>query len=138
MDHRAARRSSRSPAQNLPRFEIEDGRLKINPLGDWTKDDLDAYFAEHDLPRHPLEAQGYLSVGCQPCTSKVAPGEDPRAGRWRGWDKTECGIHAPAGTAGRRRRAAAGLRAGVLAPACVPTSQPPAAAPSTLRACAAR
>jgi len=84
--------------QNLPRFEIEDGRLKVNPLGDWTKDDLDAYFAEHELPRHPLEAQGYLSVGCQPCTSTVAPGEDPRAGRWRGWDKTECGIHDPTGT----------------------------------------
>jgi phosphoadenosine phosphosulfate reductase len=81
--------------QNLPRFEIEDGRLKINPLGDWTKDDLEAYFALHDLPRHPLEAQGYLSVGCQPCTSVVKPGEDPRAGRWRGWDKTECGIHTP-------------------------------------------
>ena len=79
--------------QNLPRFEIEDGRLKINPLGDWTKDDLEAYFGEHDLPRHPLEAQGYLSIGCEPCTSKVLPGEDPRAGRWRGWDKVECGIH---------------------------------------------
>ncbi len=79
--------------QNLPRFEIEDGRLKINPLGDWTKSDLEAYFGEHDLPRHPLEAQGYLSIGCEPCTSKVLPGEDPRAGRWRGWDKVECGIH---------------------------------------------
>ena len=86
--------------QNLPRFEIEDGRLKVNPLGDWAKDDLDAYFAEHDLPRHPLEAQGYLSVGCRPCTSTVAPGEDPRAGRWRGWDKTECGIHGPADASG--------------------------------------
>lgn len=81
--------------ENLPRFEVEKGRLKINPLGDWTKDDLEAYFAEHDLPRHPLEAQGYLSVGCAPCTSTVKPGEDPRAGRWRGWDKTECGIHGP-------------------------------------------
>ena len=81
--------------ENLPRFEVEHGRLKINPLGDWTKDDLEGYFAEHDLPRHPLEAQGFLSVGCQPCTSPVAPGEDPRAGRWRGWDKTECGIHVP-------------------------------------------
>ncbi|AMK17711.1 MULTISPECIES: phosphoadenylyl-sulfate reductase [Sphingobium] len=81
--------------QNMPRFEIEDGRLKINPLGDWAKDDLEAYFEEHDLPRHPLEAQGYLSVGCEPCTSKVLPGEDPRAGRWRGWDKVECGIHSP-------------------------------------------
>jgi phosphoadenosine phosphosulfate reductase len=79
--------------QNLPRFEIEDGRLKINPLGDWDKAALDAYFAAHDLPRHPLEAQGYLSIGCEPCTSKVLPGEDPRAGRWRGWDKVECGIH---------------------------------------------
>ena len=81
--------------ENLPRFELEDGRLKINPLGDWTKDDLDAYFEEHDLPRHPLEAKGFLSVGCEPCTSPVAPGEDPRAGRWRGWEKTECGIHVP-------------------------------------------
>ena len=81
--------------ENLPRFEVEEGRMKINPLGDWVKDDLEAYFEEHDLPRHPLEAEGYLSVGCAPCTSKVAPGEDPRAGRWRGWDKTECGIHTP-------------------------------------------
>lgn len=79
--------------QNLPRFEIEDGRLKINPLGDWDKAALDDYFAANDLPRHPLEAQGYLSIGCEPCTSKVMPGEDPRAGRWRGWDKVECGIH---------------------------------------------
>lgn len=81
--------------QDLPRFEIEEGRLKLNPLGDWVKADLDAYFEEHDLPRHPLEAKGFLSVGCEPCTSPVAPGEDPRAGRWRGWDKTECGIHTP-------------------------------------------
>lgn len=79
--------------KNLPRFEIEDGRLKINPLGDWDKAALEAYFEAHDLPRHPLESQGYLSVGCEPCTSKVLPGEDPRAGRWRGWDKVECGIH---------------------------------------------
>jgi phosphoadenosine phosphosulfate reductase len=81
--------------QNIARFEVEDGRLKVNPLGDWVKADLDAYFAEYDLPRHPLEAEGYPSIGCQPCTSKVQPGEDPRAGRWRGWEKTECGIHVP-------------------------------------------
>jgi phosphoadenosine phosphosulfate reductase len=81
--------------QNIPRFEIEKGRLKINPLGDWTKTDLETYFEAHDLPRHPLEAQGYLSIGCEPCTSRVTPGEDPRAGRWRGWDKVECGIHTP-------------------------------------------
>lgn len=79
--------------QDIARFEIDDGRLKINPLGDWVKADLDAYFDAHDLPRHPLEAQGYPSIGCEPCTSKVLPGEDPRAGRWRGWDKVECGIH---------------------------------------------
>lgn len=81
----------------LPRFEIDtadaQGRLKINPLADWTRADLDAYFAAHDLPAHPLVAQGYPSIGCAPCTSMVKPGEDPRAGRWRGWDKTECGIH---------------------------------------------
>ena len=80
----------------LPRIEEEAGRLKINPLADWTKADLDGYFAAHDLPRHPLEAQGYPSIGCAPCTSKVRPGEDFRAGRWRGWDKVECGIHQPA------------------------------------------
>jgi len=81
----------------LPRFEIDtsdaQGRFKINPLANWTKDVLDAYFTAHDLPRHPLESEGYPSIGCAPCTSKVAPGEDSRSGRWKGWDKTECGIH---------------------------------------------
>jgi phosphoadenosine phosphosulfate reductase len=79
----------------IPLFEIDEGRLKLNPLAGWSRTDLDAYFAEHKLPRHPLEAEGYLSIGCAPCTSKVQPGEDPRAGRWRGWDKIECGIHTP-------------------------------------------
>jgi len=83
----------------LPRFEIDKsdlaGRLKINPLADWDTERLAAWFAEHDLPPHPLVAEGYPSIGCSPCTSRVAPGEDPRAGRWRGWDKTECGIHVP-------------------------------------------
>ena len=80
----------------LPRFEIDEGRLKLNPLADWSKDQLEAYIDEHKLPRHPLVAQGYPSIGCSPCTSKVAPGEDPRSGRWKGWDKTECGIHGEA------------------------------------------
>jgi phosphoadenosine phosphosulfate reductase len=84
-----------STRRAMARFEEDDGRLKINPLSAWTKADLDAYFADHDLPRHPLEAQGYPSIGCAPCTSRVQPGEDPRAGRWRGWDKVECGIHVP-------------------------------------------
>ena len=77
----------------LPRFEVEEGRLKVNPLADWDKARIEAYMAEHDLPVHPLVAQGYLSIGCAPCTSVVKPGEDPRSGRWRGWDKVECGIH---------------------------------------------
>ncbi len=83
----------------LPRFEIDrsdtQGRLKINPLADWNSEILSAYFAEYDLPVHPLVAEGYPSIGCSPCTSKVAPGEDARSGRWRGWEKTECGIHVP-------------------------------------------
>ncbi|SEN23633.1 phosphoadenosine phosphosulfate reductase [Sphingomonas gellani] len=79
----------------LPRFEMEDGRLKLNPLADWSRGDIDTWFAAHDLPRHPLEALGYPSIGCAPCTSPVAPGEDPRAGRWRGFGKIECGIHQP-------------------------------------------
>jgi phosphoadenosine phosphosulfate reductase len=82
--------------QALRRFEADEGRLKINPLADWDKPRLNRYFAENKLPRHPLEAQGYLSIGCAPCTSKVQPDEDPRAGRWRGWDKVECGIHVAA------------------------------------------
>ncbi len=84
-----------STRSGLPRFELDGDRLKVNPLANWTKADLDAYFEAHDLPRHPLEAEGYPSIGCAPCTSKVQAGEDPRAGRWRGWDKVECGIHVP-------------------------------------------
>ena len=82
---------------NLPRFEIDgsddQGRLKINPLIDWSAADIEAHFEARDLPRHPLVAEGFPSIGCSPCTKRVAPGEDPRAGRWSGWDKTECGIH---------------------------------------------
>ncbi|MBO9499278.1 MAG: phosphoadenylyl-sulfate reductase [Novosphingobium sp.] len=88
-----------STRSQLPRFEIDmtdaQGRLKFNPLIDWTAADIEAYMVEHDLPRHPLVAEGYPSIGCSPCTHKVAPGEDPRSGRWKGWDKTECGIHSP-------------------------------------------
>ena len=84
----------------LPRFELDTsdnaGRLKVNPIVTWSREELDAYFVEHDLPRHPLQDKGYPSVGCAPCTSRVEPGEDPRSGRWRGWEKTECGIHTAA------------------------------------------
>lgn len=77
----------------LPVVEVENRRVKINPLAGWTPDDIDAYFVAHDLPRHPLQEFGYMSIGCHPCTRPVADGEDPRAGRWAGSAKTECGIH---------------------------------------------
>ncbi|MBS0480826.1 MAG: phosphoadenylyl-sulfate reductase [Proteobacteria bacterium] len=83
----------------LPRFELDTtdaaGRLKVNPLADWSSDQIAAYFKAAGLPAHPLVAEGYPSIGCSPCTTKVAAGEDPRSGRWKGWDKTECGIHVP-------------------------------------------
>nr|WP_284325414.1 phosphoadenylyl-sulfate reductase [Cypionkella aquatica] len=75
-------------------FEADgDTRIKVNPLAHWGREDLEEYMINNRLPRHPLVAQGFPSIGCAPCTSKVAPGEDPRSGRWRGQDKTECGIH---------------------------------------------
>ena len=78
----------------LPHFELtSDDRIKINPLAYFTHEDIEAYKARHDLPDHPLYNEGYKSIGCAPCTSAVADGEDPRAGRWRGRDKRECGIH---------------------------------------------
>ncbi len=83
-------------------FEPEgDERIKINPLAHWTPENLLEYIEENRLPRHPLVARGYPSIGCRPCTSKVARGEDPRAGRWRGEDRTECGIHFTGGKAVR-------------------------------------
>jgi phosphoadenosine phosphosulfate reductase len=76
-------------------FEMDSGtgRIKLNPLAHWTPQDVRTYMDENRLPRHPLIPQGYPSVGCAPCTSTVAPGEQPRAGRWRGQNKDECGIH---------------------------------------------
>lgn len=70
------------------------GVVKINPLATWTDDDVDSYLTDHELPVHPLVAKGYLSIGCAPTTRPVASGEDPRAGRWAGTGKTECGLHA--------------------------------------------
>ncbi|MBB3985098.1 phosphoadenosine phosphosulfate reductase [Sagittula marina] len=90
------RKRYQSPTRaNMEFFELEEatGRIKVNPLAHWGPDDVRAYMEENRLPKHPLVAQGYPSIGCAPCTSKVAPGEDPRAGRWRGQDKVECGIH---------------------------------------------
>ncbi len=77
----------------LPLFEAEGARVKVNPLVGWTASDLLDYIKQHDLPPHPLVAKRFPSIGCLPCTSRVMPGEDPRAGRWRGKSKQECGIH---------------------------------------------
>ena len=77
----------------LPAFEAAAAHIKVNPLIRWSNDDIAAYAEAHDLPAHPLVAQGYPSIGCWPCTHPVAAGGDIRAGRWRGAAKTECGIH---------------------------------------------
>ena len=75
-------------------FEVADaGRVRINPLAAWSESDIEDYLARHDLPRHPLVAKGYRSIGCEPCTSRTMPGEPTRAGRWRGEARKECGIH---------------------------------------------
>ena len=78
---------------SVPLFEAEGERVKVNPLVGWSAADLIAYIRKADLPPHPLVAKGFPSIGCLPCTSPVRPGEDERAGRWRGRGKTECGIH---------------------------------------------
>ncbi len=69
------------------------GLVKVNPIAAWSDDDVSEYIARHDIIVNPLTRQGYPSIGCMPCTTPVAPGEDPRSGRWRGQDKTECGLH---------------------------------------------
>jgi phosphoadenosine phosphosulfate reductase len=69
------------------------GLVKINPLATWTHQDVEGYIQDHDIIVNPLTLQGYPSIGCMPCTQPVAPGEDPRSGRWAGRDKTECGLH---------------------------------------------
>jgi len=82
--------------QALPVVESQDGRVKINPLAAWTMQEVTDYFRRHDLPRHPLQADGYLSIGCMPCTARTGEPGDSRAGRWAGRGKSECGIHLPA------------------------------------------
>ncbi|MGC9270785.1 phosphoadenylyl-sulfate reductase [Acidiphilium sp.] len=90
--------SGRKRNQSITRATIEaietgpDGRSIINPLHDWTAADIEAYFTSRRLPRHPLQADGFASIGCHTCTSRIQPGENPRAGRWTGTTKTECGI----------------------------------------------
>jgi len=80
----------------LPVIEADRAWIKINPLAEWSRERIQAEFERRGLPAHPLEADGFLSIGCMPCSSRVAPGADVRSGRWAGMDKTECGIHRPA------------------------------------------
>ena len=74
-------------------WDARRSKVKLNPLAAWTQDDVDAYVAEHHVVLNPLRELGYTSIGCAPCTRAVAAGEDPRAGRWSGQNKTECGLH---------------------------------------------
>jgi phosphoadenosine phosphosulfate reductase len=80
-------------ATKIVDWDAKRGMVKVNPMAAWTQDVVDAYIAEHQVPVNPLFELGYGSIGCAPCTRPVAPGEDPRAGRWAGSNKTECGIH---------------------------------------------
>ena len=74
-------------------WDEKKGKVKVSPLARWTGDDVDRYITEHHVLVNPLQYDGYPSIGCWPCTRRVAPGEDPRSGRWAGTGKTECGIH---------------------------------------------
>jgi phosphoadenosine phosphosulfate reductase len=87
------KRFQASTRESLPMFEADESRIKFNPLAGWSKESVQTYIDAYELPVHPLVADGYKSIGCMPCTDKVLEGEDERAGRWRGADKTECGIH---------------------------------------------
>ena len=88
------RRSEVPTRATAPILQLDKrGLVKVNPLATWTDDDVAGYIAEHDVPVNPLVFRGYPSVGCAPCTRPVAQGADPRAGRWAGSDRTECGIH---------------------------------------------
>ncbi len=89
------RRSNASTRASAPIVSWDEsfGLVKVNPLATWSDDDIASYLADHGLPTHPLMARGYRSIGCAPTTRPVAEGEDPRAGRWSGLDKSECGLH---------------------------------------------
>lgn len=92
-------RRAESPGRAGVPIVARDGRglVKVNPLATWTDDNVDRYIRDHDVPVNPLVRQGYRSIGCQPCTRPVREGDHSRAGRWRGRDRTECGLHVAAG-----------------------------------------
>lgn len=89
------RREEAPTRANTPVVEYDARRnmVKLNPIAPWTQDDLDGYIVDNGVLVNPLQDDGYPSIGCEPCTRRVAPGEDPRAGRWSGRAKTECGLH---------------------------------------------
>ena len=91
------RRSQTATRANARKLELDEERgvVKIQPLVNWSNEDVLAYLFAHDVPYNPLHDRGYPSIGCMPCTRRVRPGEDSRAGRWSGLEKTECGLHAP-------------------------------------------
>lgn len=95
---RRADSATRAHTPIVSRDELR-GVVKVNPLAAMSDDDIALYESLHELPDHPLRAQGYTSIGCWPCTRPTLPGEDPRAGRWAGTGKTECGLHQPVRTA---------------------------------------
>lgn len=74
-------------------WDRKRGMVKVNPILNWTDEDMDNYMSDNGVLVNPLHYDGFPSIGCEPCTSRVAPGEDPRSGRWAGMGKTECGIH---------------------------------------------
>ena len=86
--------SSRANAQTISRDVNAGGIAKIAPLADWTSADVWSYVMAHDVPYNPLNDRGFPSLGCTHCTRAIVPGEDPRAGRWSGIEKLECGLHA--------------------------------------------
>ncbi|SNR58678.1 phosphoadenosine phosphosulfate reductase [Haloechinothrix alba] len=90
------RRTDAPTRANTPivQWDSRNGLVKINPIAPWTDEQFNAYIAEHGIVENPLVTAGYPSIGCQPCTARVAAGDDPRSGRWAGSAKTECGLHA--------------------------------------------
>jgi phosphoadenosine phosphosulfate reductase len=74
-------------------FDLTRRKVKVSPIAKWTEADQEAYIERYNIPVNPLLKDGFRSIGCWPCTRRTAPGEDPRAGRWAAFDKTECGLH---------------------------------------------
>lgn len=89
------KRSHGGSRMRIEKFEFVDGVVKINPLANWKMQDINHYFEANNIPRHPLYERGFLSVGCHHCSEPTTDLNDPRSGRWKGKDKTECGIHMP-------------------------------------------